>query len=203
MAGRARWRRQPGRGRLLTFLDLVKQDHVAQINYESSSGKITGRFNGDFEVDGQKEFTTQGQPDGLPDQDVATLTEHNVGRNYKPAPSNWLSSFLIYLLPFVLLVGFFVWMSRRAEGQMGVVMNIGRSWAKVYATDKPKTTFADVAGYGPVKEEITEVVDFLKLPGSSKTSARGSRRACCSSARPAPARPYCGPLPAITRTGRR
>ena len=150
------------------FLDLVKQEHVSEINYESSSGKITGRFNGDFEVDGQKEFTTQGQPDGLPDQDVATLTEHNVGRNYKPAPSNWLSSFLIYLLPFVLLVGFFVWMSRRAQGQMGAVMNIGRSRAKVYASDKPKTTFADVAGYGPVKEEITEVVDFLKLPGKFK-----------------------------------
>ena len=51
---------------------------------------------------------------------------------------------------------------------MGAVMNIGRSRAKVYATDKPKTTFADVAGYGPVKEEITEVVDFLKLPGKFK-----------------------------------
>ena len=59
-------------------------------------------------------------------------------------------------------------MSRRAQGQMGAVMNIGRSRAKVYATDKPKTTFADVAGYGPVKEEITEVVDFLKLPGKFK-----------------------------------
>ena len=150
------------------FLSLVKADHVDQINYESSSGKITGQFKGDFQVDGQSKFTTQGQPDGLPDQDVATLTAHDVGRNYKPAPSNWLSSFLIYLLPFVLLVGFFIWMSRRAQGQMGAVMNIGRSRAKVYATDKPKTTFADVAGYGPVKEEITEVVDFLKLPGKFK-----------------------------------
>ena len=55
-----------------------------------------------------------------------------------------------------------------AQGQMGAVMNIGRSRAKVYASDKPKTTFADVAGYGPVKEEITEVVDFLKLPGKFK-----------------------------------
>jgi cell division protease FtsH len=150
------------------FLELVKQDHVDQINYESSSGKITGEFRGDFQVDGQSKFSTQGQPNGLPDQDVRTLTEHNVGRNYKPAPSNWLSSFLIYLLPFVLLVGFFIWMSRRAQGQMGAVMNIGRSRAKVYATDKPKTTFADVAGYGPVKEEITEVVDFLKQPAKFK-----------------------------------
>ena len=51
---------------------------------------------------------------------------------------------------------------------MGAVMNIGRTRAKVYNTDKPKTTFADVAGYGAVKEEITEVVDFLKAPGKFK-----------------------------------
>jgi cell division protease FtsH len=48
---------------------------------------------------------------------------------------------------------------------MGAIMNIGRSRAKVYTTEKPKTTFQDVAGYGPVKEEIAEVVDFLKNPG--------------------------------------
>jgi cell division protease FtsH len=47
-------------------------------------------------------------------------------------------------------------------------MNIGRSRAKVYNTEKPKTTFADVAGYGPVKQEIAEVVDFLKNPGKFK-----------------------------------
>ena len=51
---------------------------------------------------------------------------------------------------------------------MGAVMNIGKSRAKVYNTEKPKTTFADVAGYGPVKQEIAEVVDFLKNPGKFK-----------------------------------
>ena len=67
------------------------------------------------------------------------------------------------------LIGALWWfIARRAQGQMGAVMNIGRSRAKVYNTDKPKTTFADVAGYGAVKEEITEVVDFLKVPGKFK-----------------------------------
>ena len=66
------------------------------------------------------------------------------------------------------LIGAWWFIARRAQGQMGAVMNIGRSRAKVYNTDKPKTTFADVAGYGAVKEEITEVVDFLKVPGKFK-----------------------------------
>jgi cell division protease FtsH len=49
-------------------------------------------------------------------------------------------------------------------GQMGNVMSIGRSRAKAYSADKPSTTFADIAGYEGVKQEITEVVDFLRMP---------------------------------------
>ena len=64
----------------------------------------------------------------------------------------------------MLLIGFFMWMQRRAAGQMGNVMSIGRSRAKAYTTDKPSTTFADIAGYEGVKQEITEVVDFLRMP---------------------------------------
>jgi len=51
------------------------------------------------------------------------------------------------LLPFFLIMGFFLWMQRRAMGQAGNIMSIGRSKAKNYDADKPSTTFADVAGY--------------------------------------------------------
>jgi cell division protease FtsH len=61
-------------------------------------------------------------------------------------------------------MGFFVWMQRRAMGQAGSIMSIGRSKAKSYDADKPSTTFADVAGYAGVKQEIKEVVDFLRMP---------------------------------------
>ena len=71
---------------------------------------------------------------------------------------------LSVLLPVLLIIGFFVWMQRRAQGQMGNVMSIGRSRAKAYSTDKPSTTFSDIAGYEGVKQEITEVVDFLRMP---------------------------------------
>ncbi|HEV7763205.1 MAG TPA: ATP-dependent zinc metalloprotease FtsH, partial [Acidimicrobiales bacterium] len=55
-------------------------------------------------------------------------------------------------------------MNRRAQGQMGGIMQIGRSRAKTYSSEKPGTTFADVAGYEGVKQEIKEVVDFLRHP---------------------------------------
>ncbi|HET9071134.1 MAG TPA: ATP-dependent zinc metalloprotease FtsH [Acidimicrobiales bacterium] len=72
------------------------------------------------------------------------------------------STLLPYLVWILLLVGFFVWISRRAQGQMSGIMSIGRSKAKVYTTERPRTTFADVAGYDGVKLEIREVVDFLR-----------------------------------------
>jgi cell division protease FtsH len=153
------------------FTTLVKEDHISAIKYDQSSGKITGKYAADFvSPDGHKEFSTQGpiSATGLPATDLALLAKHNVALDYKPKSSDWFGAFLIYFLPIILIIGFFIWMSRRAQGQMGAVMNIGRSRAKVYNTDKPKTTFADVAGYGPVKEEITEVVDFLKMPGKFK-----------------------------------
>jgi cell division protease FtsH len=147
------------------FLADVRADRVATIKYDSSSGHISGEFKKGREVGGKATFSTTGPTNQMPDADIALLNAHGVGRDYKSHGSNIIGSILTLLLPIVLILGFFIWMSRRAQGQMGAVMNIGRSRAKVYNTEKPKTTFADVAGYGPVKEEIKEVVDFLKMPG--------------------------------------
>ncbi|MCL4552481.1 MAG: ATP-dependent zinc metalloprotease FtsH, partial [Candidatus Marsarchaeota archaeon] len=60
------------------------------------------------------------------------------------------------------MFAFFAWMNRRAQGQMSGIMSIGKSKPKVYSTERPRTTFDDVAGYSSVKLEISEVVDFLK-----------------------------------------
>ena len=55
---------------------------------------------------------------------------------------------------------------------MGSIMSIGRSKAKLYSTERPSTTFDDVAGYDGVKLEISEVVDFLKTPARFKEIGR-------------------------------
>jgi len=65
-------------------------------------------------------------------------------------------------LPVGLIILFFWWINRRAQGQMSGMMSIGRSRAKTYSSERPGTTFDDVAGYEGVKMEIREVVDFLK-----------------------------------------
>ncbi|MBA3266667.1 MAG: ATP-dependent metallopeptidase FtsH/Yme1/Tma family protein, partial [Acidimicrobiia bacterium] len=137
------------------FRDNVTKDLVASIDVTNETSRISGKTK-----DG-KSFTTTG-PQQIPDDDLALFREKGVDVDYKAPSSNILGSILIYALPIALLIGFWLWMSRRAQGQMAGIMSIGRSKAKVYSTEKPKTTFADVAGYVGVKQEISEVVDFLK-----------------------------------------
>ena len=100
----------------------------------------------------------------LSEADEQVLREEGVDIEFRTPGNNWLLSIAGLLLPVLLIIGFFVWMQRRAAGQMGNVMSIGRSRAKAYTTDKPSTTFSDIAGYEGVKQEITEVVDFLRMP---------------------------------------
>jgi cell division protease FtsH len=150
------------------FITAVEDGRVEQIKYDQSNGNIVGEFRSGQETEGTSGFKTQGPLEQLPEADVQKLDENDVGRDYEPPSSDWFTGLLYFLLPVGIIILFFLWLSRRQAGQMGAVMNIGRSRAKVYSTEKPKTTFQDVAGYGPVKEEIKEVVDFLKQPGKFK-----------------------------------
>jgi cell division protease FtsH len=141
------------------FIQRVQSGEVASVEINNSSGTISG------ELEGGGEFRTTGPGEGrLSESDEAMLREHNVDVDYKVPSNNWFLSIAGLMLPVMLIIGFFVWMQRRAAGQMGNVMSIGRSRAKAYSQDKPSTTFADIAGYEGVKQEITEVVDFLRMP---------------------------------------
>ena len=140
------------------FVTAVEKNEVVKFTLTNGSNNISGELK-----DGSK-FTTTVR-DGFPSEsELALLTEQRVDWTTKEPDSNWLLSWIGLLLPFVLIIGFLVWMNKRAQGQMGNVMSIGRSRAKAYQADKPSTTFADIAGYEGVKQEITEVVDFLRMP---------------------------------------
>ncbi len=140
------------------FITAVKSDEVVKFTLTNGSNGVSG------ELKDETKFTTTVR-DGFPNESELTLlTEHKVDWTTKEPDSNWLLSWIGLLLPFILIIGFLVWMNKRAQGQMGNVMSIGRSRAKAYQADKPSTTFADIAGYEGVKQEITEVVDFLRMP---------------------------------------
>lgn len=76
----------------------------------------------------------------------------------------FLDIFLISFLPIMILVGFFYFMMRQAQGQNNQAMGFGKSKAKIYGGDKEKVTFDEIAGAEESKEELEEVVEFLKTP---------------------------------------
>jgi cell division protease FtsH len=138
-------------------LTATKADQVKSIDWDNTNGSISGEMK-----DGTK-FSSNG-PITPSDADRQTFEEHGVVINFKTPESSIWPSLLIYIIPFALVIGFFIVMQRRAQSQMGGIMSIGRSRAKAYSSERPGTTFADVAGYEGVKQEIKEVVDFLKYP---------------------------------------
>ncbi|HEC09253.1 MAG TPA: ATP-dependent metallopeptidase FtsH/Yme1/Tma family protein [Acidimicrobiales bacterium] len=88
--------------------------------------------------------------------------------NKKTTSGDVIFSILLAFGPLALLVGLWIWMGKKAGSQMGGLMGIGRSTAKVFDSEKPKTRLDDVAGYDGVKREVMEIVDFLKDPGRYK-----------------------------------
>ena len=147
-------------GEVLTyteFLSQVRNGDVKEVIINNANNTISGEL-----TNGGK-FTTTGAVQ-LSDADEQLLKEMGVNYDYKTPQPNWLTSLLPIVLPFLFVIAFFMWMQRRAMGQAGSIMSVGRSKAKAYQADKPSTTFADVAGYDGVKLEIKEVVDFLRMP---------------------------------------
>lgn len=139
------------------FLALVQSGKVNNVEINNLNNTISGV------MDDGSEFVTTGAT-ALSDADEQLLKEKGVDYDFATPQGNFFTNLIPILLPFFLIMGFFIWMQRRAMGQAGNIMSIGRSRAKNYNADKPSTTFADVAGYDGVKQEIKEVVDFLRMP---------------------------------------
>lgn len=97
--------------------------------------------------------------------DITNPQDAGITLDFVPKPEqSWLVSILPYLLTSILMIGF-LWYMMNQQGQGGnKVMNFGRSRAKVNLDEKNKKTFEDVAGAEEEKEELQEVVDFLKNP---------------------------------------
>ena len=121
--------------------------------------------------------------------DDAARPRRSTSSSRRPSRPLWLGSLIPLLLPSSCSSASSSGCSAGPRARWATSCRSAESRAKTYTTERPATTFADVAGYEGVKLEINEVVDFLKYPERFGRSAPASPRACCSSALPAPARP--------------
>ena len=154
-----------------TFGDLLTQlngHQVKQLSLDQKSNSASVTL-----YSGQK-YTV-----GYPDSYAPTLIKDAQGLvpaqgfDVQSKSSNGWLSLLTYILPFVIFIGFWIFLMNQVQGGGSKVMSFGKSRAKRMSVDSPKITFRDVAGVDEAVEELHEIKEFLENP--KKFQALGAR----------------------------
>ena len=96
---------------------------------------------------------------------IKTLRNYGVSIKAKPpAESPWYMTILVSWFPMILLIAVWIFFMRQMQGGGGKALSFGKSRAMLFSDYSTKVTFADVAGIDEAKEELTEIIDFLKDP---------------------------------------
>ncbi len=104
-------------------------------------------------------------PDAVGDPNFMPLLEaNNVVVDALPVSTPWWFTLLTDGLPILLFAGFFIWMIRQQSRQQSGIFGFGKSKARQYVIDHPTVLFNDVAGADEAKQDLAEIVDFLKHP---------------------------------------
>ena len=152
-----------------TFYQQVQNNNVKDVVFNGQDA--TGDFYNAISVPGSNNgnpsthFHFTQLPNGDPTL-IPLLNQHHVTYQAKlPGDNSFWLNLLFTLGPWVLIIGVFLWIARRATQSQQNIFSFGKSRAKLVLEDRPSTTFADVAGVDEAKNDLVEVVEFLKTPG--------------------------------------
>lgn len=140
------------------FVNEVRSGVVRDVNIDRTAGTITGIKN-----NGERFQTIMPLYD---DDLINDLLKNDVNvKGVAPEEQSFLANIFISWFPMLLLIGVWIFFMRQMQGGGGKgAMSFGKSKARLMGEDQVKTTFADVAGCDEAKEDVTELVDFLRDP---------------------------------------
>ncbi len=138
-----------------TFKQQVNDGRVASVTRSGSTLKGT--------YESGDEFTTQAWPND--EQLIELLEANNVEYDVEPQQDySMIWTALFWVGPLLLLIGFWYFMFRRMQGEGNSALSFGKSQAKLYTKEQSNVTFDDVAGIDEVREEVQEIVEYLRDP---------------------------------------
>ncbi len=140
------------------LMDSVQKGRVKSIVVNSSTGDVQGTYN---DSDGRP-FRSN-IPTNYP-KIYDDLRDKNVGVTVQKDSGNGWVSILINAIPFVLLLAFWIFMMRQMQSGGNKALSFGKSRARLHSSQQKKVTFKDVAGVEEAKEELQEIIEFLREP---------------------------------------
>jgi len=135
------------------FLEMVEKNRVEKVAMKGSS------ISGILSNGGRFRTYAPNDPDL-----ISILREKKVGIEVYPEGSSWIISFLGGLLPFLVIIGIWVYLARKMSAGGSKAFSFGKSRARLVSKEKMRVTFNDVAGAREAKEELREIIEFLKNP---------------------------------------
>ncbi len=156
------------------FKQQVRKQNVVSVTFEGQ--KINGEFKGKYlvvekagEDSSRYQYFNTVKPDVEDSKIMNMLENNNVTINAKEQDKSWLPYLLITLIPFILIIGYLVYVRKKMQGQMkgmggGGLFGIGKSKAKKYSRSMSDIGYEDVAGLENAKRDLREIIEYLKEP---------------------------------------